>query len=64
MKKQYLHEGWTFTDSAFEGRMSAVVPGCLHTDLINAGLIENIYYGKNKCPVKYALVVLFYIQIA
>lgn len=48
MKKQYLHEGWTFTDSAFEGRMSAVVPGCLHTDLINAGLIENIYYGKNS----------------
>ena len=48
MKKVYLHEGWSFTDSSFEGRLSATVPGCLHTDLISAGIIKDIFYRDNN----------------
>ena len=47
MKKVYLHDGWTFKDPAFSEQMSATVPGCLHTDLIKAGKIENIFYRDN-----------------
>ena len=48
MKKVYLHDGWSFTDPSLDGRFSATVPGCLHTDLIKAGRIENIFYRDNN----------------
>ena len=48
MRKVFLHEGWSFTDPAFEGAMAAKVPGCLHTDLIAAGVISDIYYRDNN----------------
>ena len=48
MKKVYLHDGWTFTDPSLEGRTSATVPGCLHTDLIKAGKIKDIFYRDNN----------------
>lgn len=48
MKKVYLHEGWSFTDSLIGGRLTATVPGCLHTDLASAGMIDNIFYRDNN----------------
>lgn len=48
MKKIYLHDGWSFTDSAFDKRLDAKVPGCLHTDLMSAGIITDIYYRDNN----------------
>ena len=48
MRKRYLHDGWSFTDSAFDGRIEARVPGCLHTDLRSAGLIDDLFYRDNS----------------
>lgn len=48
MKKVYLHNGWSFTDKSLEGRFEAKIPGCLHTDLIAAGIIKDIYYRDNN----------------
>lgn len=48
MRKIYLHEGWSFTVPSLEGKICATVPGCLHTDLIKAGKIENIFYRDNN----------------
>ena len=47
MKKIYLHDGWTLKDQSFAEQLNATVPGCFHTDLINAGKIENIFYRDN-----------------
>ena len=48
MKKVYLHGGWSFTDASIGKRLDARIPGCLHTDLIAAGIIEDIYYRDNN----------------
>ena len=48
MKKVCLHDGWTFKDPAFSEQISAAVPGCLHTDLIRAGIIKDLYYRDNN----------------
>lgn len=48
MKKVYLHDGWSFTDASIGKRLDARIPGCLHTDLIAAGIIEDIYYRDNN----------------
>ena len=48
MKKVYLHDGWSFTDSKLDGRLNAKIPGCLHTDLMAAGIITDIYYRDNN----------------
>ena len=47
MKKIYIHDGWTLTDERLTERLSAKVPGCLHTDLIAAGIISDLYYRDN-----------------
>ena len=48
MRRVYLHEGWSLTDAEFDKRIEAKVPGCLHTDLIAAGIIKDIYYRDNN----------------
>ena len=48
MKKVYLHDNWSFTDEKLEGRFEAKVPGCLHTDLMAAGIVKDIYYRDNN----------------
>ena len=48
MKKVFLHDNWSFTDDKLEGTFKATVPGCLHTDLIKAGVITDIYYRDNN----------------
>ena len=48
MKKVYLHNGWSFTDASIGKRLDARIPGCLHTDLMAAGIIKDIYYRDNN----------------
>ena len=48
MRKIYLHDGWTVTDKSLNGVLSATVPGCLHTDLIKAGIVKDIFYRDNN----------------
>ena len=48
MKKIYLNEGWTLSDASLEKTLPARVPGCMHTDLIAAGIVEDIFYRDNN----------------
>ena len=48
MKKIHIRDGWTLTDPSLDGRVSATVPGCFHTDLIKAGIIKDIFYRDNS----------------
>ena len=47
MKNLYLNENWTLYGEKL-GTVKATVPGCVHTDLINCGQIENIYWRDNN----------------
>ena len=51
MKRVYLTDGWVLSGDGFEGKIEARVPGCVHTDLMNAGIIANPLYRDNneKC---------------
>ena len=42
-----LHDGWTLS-GADVCRVPAAVPGCVHTDLLAAGLIEDPYLDENE----------------
>lgn len=56
MTRQALHEGWTLravegpqVPAAIAGRaVPATVPGCVHTDLLAAGLIPDPYLDDNE----------------
>ena len=48
MRKIYLHEGWSLSDAALDSILPARVPGCVHTDLINAGIVQDIFYRENN----------------
>ena len=52
MKKQYLNGRWTLENEKL-GEITARVPGCVHTDLMDAGLIKDIYYRDNKKQYDY-----------
>jgi beta-mannosidase len=45
-----LHEGWTVT-GADVAPIPAAVPGCVHTDLLAAGLIPDPYLDENEHDV-------------
>jgi beta-mannosidase len=42
-----LHEGWTVDGGTVSG-LAASVPGCIHTDLLAAGLIDDPYRDSNE----------------
>ncbi len=44
---QPLHDGWTTSGADVSG-LPATVPGCVHTDLLAAGLIEDPYVDENE----------------
>ena len=48
MKKVFLHDGWTLSDATLDKTLPAKVPGCIHTDLIAAGIVEDIFYRDNN----------------
>ena len=43
-----LNEGWTFLKSGDSIEKPAVVPGCVHTDLLANGDIEDPFYRRNE----------------
>lgn len=51
-----LHDGWTLTalsqDVPFAG-VPATVPGCVHTDLLAAGLIEDPYLDDHETALSW-----------
>ena len=51
--RQYLHEGWTFSEARFHNRYPAQVPGVVHTDLLRQGLINDPYIGLNERKVQW-----------
>ena len=42
-----LHDGWTLTGGEHAG-VPATVPGCVHTDLLAAGIIDDPYLDDNE----------------
>ena len=48
MRKVFLHEGWSLSDATLGKTLPARVPGCIHTDLIAAGIVEDIFYRDNN----------------
>lgn len=47
MKKIYLHDGWTLYNEK-TGKLSATVPGCVHTDLLAHKVIDDPFYRDNS----------------
>ncbi|MFF5232507.1 glycoside hydrolase family 2 protein [Dactylosporangium sp. NPDC000521] len=43
-----LHSGWTLRAPSIDGPVPATVPGCVHTDLLAAGLIPDPYLDANE----------------
>ena len=39
---------WEFRQAGSEIWYNAEVPGCVHTDLLENGLIEDPFYGRNE----------------
>lgn len=47
MEKQYLNQNWKVTADKI-GTIEASVPGCIHTDLIQNGLIQDLFWRDNN----------------
>jgi len=48
-----LHDSWTFKQADDSTWLPATVPGCIHTDLMDNGLIEDPYYRLNERKVQW-----------
>ena len=44
---------WDFRQSGSEHWIKASVPGCVHTDLMSAGLIDDPFYGRNEKSIQW-----------
>jgi len=49
----YLHQDWQFHKVGEQDWYPAVVPGCVHTDLMACGLIEDPFYRDNELKVQW-----------
>lgn len=49
----FLDKGWTFCMDGSNEWYPASVPGTVHSDLLDNGLIENPFYGKNEEKIKW-----------
>jgi beta-mannosidase len=43
-----INKGWQYKKAEVQNWSDAVVPGCVHTDLINGGVIEDPFYRLNE----------------
>ena len=53
MKKISLNGQWDLSGSGLEKSIVGTVPGCVHTDLINEGIIKDIFYRDNAKDVQW-----------
>ena len=44
---------WTVRDASGSARIPAVVPGCVHTDLLRAGRIPDPFWGTNEAALQW-----------
>ena len=52
MSYRPLHDGWTVSGGDVT-RLPATVPGCVHTDLLAAGRIEDPYLDENETKLSW-----------
>ena len=45
---QSLNQGWEFQRKSETNWLSANVPGCVHLDLIDNGVIDDPFFGENE----------------
>jgi beta-mannosidase len=50
---QYLHSGWQLVNPLTQQLVPAEVPGNVHTDLMQAGLIPDPFFGTNEDSVQW-----------
>ena len=43
-----LSQNWQFRQTGTNNWLPATVPGCVHTDLLNNGKIDDPYFGNNE----------------
>ena len=48
-----LNENWQFKEKGTQKWLVAKVPGCVHTDLIDNGIIEDPFYRLNESKVQW-----------
>ena len=46
--KKQLHSNWEFQQKGTKKWYKATVPGCVHTDLMENGIIQDPYYRINE----------------
>ncbi len=51
--RQELHEGWHFADDKDKTWRGAKVPGAVHTDLLDQGIIADPFYRNNERQVQW-----------
>ena len=51
--EKQLHSNWEFQKKGSKKWHKATVPGCIHTDLMNNGMIEDPYYRLNESKVQW-----------
>ncbi len=49
----YIHDNWQFRDITESRWMTARVPGCNFTDLLNNEVIEDPFYGDNEAQLQW-----------
>lgn len=51
--KRYLNQNWEFSQAGTDTWHMAEVPGCVHTDLMDNGIIEDPFYRGNEDSVQW-----------
>ena len=51
--EKHLHSNWEFQKKGSKKWYKATVPGCIHTDLMDNGIIEDPYYRLNESKVQW-----------
>ena len=51
--KRQLTENWLFREKGTSDWLAAKVPGCVHLDLIENGIIEDPFYRLNESKVQW-----------
>ncbi|SUZ54912.1 uncharacterized protein METZ01_LOCUS7766, partial [marine metagenome] len=53
MIRQSLNSGWKFQEKSKADWFSAIVPGCVHLDLLDNSLIPDPFFGTNEKDIQW-----------